>query len=636
MQFGTTGINPAYEANQQLAPLFSFVQMRKAYFDANLGTVHVFDRNSASSGPPIAYPIVTGVCPQSPVLDKELSAADAEINSTSGVSLIVQTLTLTEAAKAVVSWIMNWGGHAGAAAGNVFTSYLTVNGSDIGADSPNSKRSVVTVPSATWQMTQAYSVPVNLIAGANTVTLKAKRIGAGNPLFADRGTRLTIDVPSFLVQRQTFVMQGTGVGPQTCVSDPTDCCTDTGGIPSGDYGPLPIPCVRCTGITPTRFTFTAADFSLCIFNGQQIDPNGDWRLDQFDGCKWSGFLNGVEAELTSSSSGTGRVWTLTIGSIVYTLTQAVDPDDCCSPITVVATSSPDGVFPCVEYPNTLTLYPFCPDGSGGPPSGSGSGGGPGTIATVCCPTILLPETLCVSLAGSCACLVGTYAAVWDPTYNTGLALGAWVYGPTAACGGDNVAKLVLWCTVAGWELLVFCGDGITSENPTFLQTSATCDPVFGIVFPSFDFAVACCPGNSVTATVALCTGGGGGDGDPQTPCCVEKVPATLYFHVSNVSGCAALAGVYAAKWVPAYKMWFFSGQAAGVAQGLALELLCSGTTSDGLLLSGICDLSSSPFVTNAKPVDGTCGPPVLLAYGPFAVDTACCTGSILVTVSTVP
>ncbi len=95
-----------------------------------------------------------------------------------------------------------------------------------------------------------------------------------------------------------------------------------------------------------------------------------------------------------------------------------------------------------------------------------------------------------------------------------------------------------------------------------------------------------------------------------------------------------MASKYALKWVPAYQMWVFYSTTAVGGNGLALELMCDGSTAGSLLLSGVCDLTMPAFATNAVPVDGTCGPPVLLAFGPFAIATGCCTGSILVTVTT--
>ncbi len=556
-------------------------------------------------GPKVPRSLVTGVC-HPPVLDAELTT-DAEINTTSNVPLIVETVTLAQAGQAIVTAIFNWHADGTSTAGNVFTGVLNLNTADIGTDSPSSKRPLFTVPNATWKETQSHSWLVNLIAGTNTLTLNAKRLSGAGLVFAS--AYLIVNVTSIFTQRQLALLPaGTEFGAADCVADATDCCEGGGDIGTGPggSGPDSLPCGKCTPETPYAWLFTASEFVLC----KDGDPNDcAFTLDQFDGCAWYGTCNGVGAELQIESDGGMRKWVLTIAGMVYTLTEDT-PGDCCSPITLTLATALNDFSPCADAPDTITLFPLCPSDGGG-------GGGPPDVSVLCCPDDLIPSVFVLTFSN------GDSATVYyDGVTN-------WV-GPGTICG-HIFSHVTVTCHGDGsWS----CASGISDDGLcTMIDDGVNdvthCAAPFALHFTGATFT--CCGPLDIGV-------GGGSDVPPPlviTTCCPDGLPATLNAVITNVSGCACLASTYKIAWVSAYKMWVYTGLAC-TGKLLTIELECLGSFGSpvALAISIVCD--GVVIVSRAEADLGATCSPLSLHYTNGGLGysvTGCCTGTITVAVS---
>lgn len=138
-----------------------------------------------------------------------------------------------------------------------------------------------------------------------------------------------------------------------------------------------------------------------------------------------------------------------------------------------------------------------------------------------------------------------------------------------------------------------------------------------------------CPGGTGTGTGTGSIGGGGGT--VSTPCCPAGLPTFLFLTITDVSGCACVAGTYQIAWDGT--KWSFFGE--GICGGLSFNASLTCTSSGSWLLSVVCDLFGSP-TTWAGGVAPTCAFPIGLTDlvgiqsgpGPW-----CCTGNVTITIT---
>lgn len=139
-------------------------------------------------------------------------------------------------------------------------------------------------------------------------------------------------------------------------------------------------------------------------------------------------------------------------------------------------------------------------------------GGEG-ISLSCCPDVLLPNTVTLTiLAAACGCLGGTYTLTFDGEERWTLS--------TTLCGYES--SIELRCLLGTWQFAIVC-DGVTNSNSLTLDT---CDPLrlTGTLsgFPTFP----CC--TDIGATIAITI-----DGDSVSSCEVWGYFQTLHYHATE-------------------------------------------------------------------------------------------------------
>ncbi len=123
---------------------------------------------------------------------------------------------------------------------------------------------------------------------------------------------------------------------------------------------------------------------------------------------------------------------------------------------------------------------------------------------------------------------------------------------------------------------------------------------------------------ATTCSTTLTVGGGG----ISTTCCPSNlIPATLYLTISNVSGCACMAGTYALIYAGNGQVWASNALNMCGASNFVIQLVCSGTN---FMLYG------GPFGTTY--LTYTCAPS-MSASNVSVSDSGFCTGTVNVTVT---
>jgi hypothetical protein len=135
-------------------------------------------------------------------------------------------------------------------------------------------------------------------------------------------------------------------------------------------------------------------------------------------------------------------------------------------------------------------------------------------------------------------------------------------------------------------------------------------------------------GDQDAITVSESTADGGGSGtDVTVGCCPVAVPATLQVTLTNVSGCAALAGTYSVVWNGS--AWTYSGTVGGKAFALSLNCDVGDVWRLAITSGGMTPI----FTPNTVVCD-----PLLLTDWPagsfaFLEPSAACTGEVSVVVT---
>lgn len=178
---------------------------------------------------------------------------------------------------------------------------------------------------------------------------------------------------------------------------------------------------------------------------------------------------------------------------------------------------------------------------------SGSGGG----GTVNCGDLNISTHLKATISN----------AVWDhggspcffnytpPEIDLYYTAGGWegtsadLYVPPAS--GDFTIRMRLECHGELFLLLMGCQAGVGYSGPTAFSTSIVAAPLSILFHMPKSSGPANCGSCTFDVTITDTTIGGGGTGEGGDYCCPEGLPATLYLHLTNVSGCDDWDGVTA-------------------------------------------------------------------------------------------
>jgi hypothetical protein len=290
-------------------------------------------------------------------------------------------------------------------------------------------------------------------------------------------------------KRRVYLPAGSSLGREWCEDADDGCCpsgtgtgtgTGTGqGVPCNPY--VPDACGDCEpDSSPLQWTLRVAG----VTNAACADCtgyNGTWTLWHLDGCVWD-----TDDASTRCGDPSVPTWTLSYNAglgrwqLVAGGSQAVYETDaahwnCCEPNGMaLAVANPDV---CGGWPARLELLPVgdctgCPDGV--PPTR------PGTVATDCCPGVLLPTRLYATLSNGAT---GTIPLNWDATSSR------WESGASAICGHAS-EFLYLECVAGVWTL----SGGLADCNPVSSPTAAATASCAPVAFVFTGLSGTCCAG----------------------------------------------------------------------------------------------------------------------------------------------
>jgi hypothetical protein len=120
-------------------------------------------------------------------------------------------------------------------------------------------------------------------------------------------------------------------------------------------------------------------------------------------------------------------------------------------------------------------------------------------------------------------------------------------------------------------------------------------------------------------------------GPIQTLCCANALPRTLHLTVTDLGGCACMAGTFALHYDPRYANPTWTNTSAGTCAGGTMSWLldCSGSAW------GLQGSNGSETVGAGSPSSTTCDPLDLVWDGASALNwTSACSGSVKVEVTT--
>lgn len=228
-------------------------------------------------------------------------------------------------------------------------------------------------------------------------------------------------------------------------------------------------------------------------------------------------------------------------------------------------------------------------GSNYPPN---SGSGRGYVIADPCPSVPIPETLCIRAHGglyNCECAVAVSTAAWNGS--------RWVGNLTLPCAGSPTLHVELWFTggiPAQWHMEVTgCG---SSGLHSFDAEEIDCTTMGGATV-SINPPNDCCgvnPEDGFFISFEYCDSDDG-DGDVSLPCCEDGLPATLYATIANVSSCACIAGTYPLVW-DGSNYWTYSSS-SGVCSGTSLTISMSCSGSGWIIDLVLTDAAPNPDVT---------------------------------------
>jgi hypothetical protein len=116
-------------------------------------------------------------------------------------------------------------------------------------------------------------------------------------------------------------------------------------------------------------------------------------------------------------------------------------------------------------------------------------------------------------------------------------------------------------------------------------------------------------------------------GFPVVPCCPGNMPVQLHANITDLGGCACLAGSFPLLWDG--KKWSYTGNLCNN-QSFSINLLCSGSNCNSFVLAISCN--TRPIVSGTSPVSCSCSP-FSLSFVNIPSNTSCCNGTIGVTVT---
>lgn len=123
---------------------------------------------------------------------------------------------------------------------------------------------------------------------------------------------------------------------------------------------------------------------------------------------------------------------------------------------------------------------------------------PGTISTTCCPGVLLPASLTATFfnTSGCECLEGlAVPLVNNPGFPTWSQQGAPADYPFGGCIPGEDIRILLSCTLTGWEIAVSCPGG-ASVGGSGSASFASCGPPLNLSFSGLSWSggTRCCTG----------------------------------------------------------------------------------------------------------------------------------------------
>lgn len=593
------------------------------YFTSNT-TVITVNNGGTVWGDPLSTNLVTRVC-YTAYTGQEILTSEGSIEISSGTPVDILELEFTledERQGVLIDGAIDWVGADNV--GDIFNGTMLLDGVEIGGLTPYSERMICFVPIVDWQASTSW--PWSAFPGAGTHTLKLQALRqAGSGIIRVYSAKIRVHADGWLVAETSLFSLPNGakkVG-QLCVGNPTDCCPEDPGPPSGG-GDCASSCGGCSMPFTVSVAISGVTNGSC---GDCTDLNGtyiltwvsSYPLSTEDWCaQWVGTVaeagcgSGYDIVLYYSIS--EAKWKLQYprgASPSTTLTFVGDWD--CVGDNVFTDSSTNTYCP---GPVTLTVT-VAECGEGGPCAGHPT--------CVFC-TGIAPTSWALTLAGfegGAVDVNGDWVLTQATPGQTDLPFGCgWcqtktIEGPD---GNDQSVEVCLMPDVgpdgAGALILVINNDAyyaLLFGEPIDCCADATLDLTLVGTYDDAPLTITAVPTCDTCGTVA-------------TDCCPDDdLPEQLYATLTGTGSCACMDGTYpifySATGGPlGGPAWVYTGETCG---DNTLNIVMDCTVDPVWRLKVQCGMAEPTFSVDVLDCN-----PFSASFTGYTFAGGCCTGDV--------